>query len=64
MGLKRCFVKCAKLLPHQRECRFCRHTCALRGEKFVDFEQPIFADSHEEKAITMLNEDQKELTVA
>lgn len=26
-----------------------------------DFETPLFADSHEEKAISMLNEDQKEL---
>ena len=32
----RTFIKCAKILPHLRECRFCRHLCTLRMEKYID----------------------------
>lgn len=53
MSYKRCYVKCARIKPHLRECRFCRHTCALRMEKFVDF--------NEEHALIEHNEDMKEL---
>ena len=59
--MKRCYIRCARIHPENRKCRFCRNSCALRMTKFVDFEVPLFADNHEDKAITMMNEDQKEL---
>ena len=61
MSLKRTYISCAKVLPHLRKCKSCNHTCALRMEKFMDFEPPLFTDGHEDKAVTEFTEDQKEL---
>jgi len=54
--MKKTFIRCSRLFPHERNCRNCSHKkCSLR-----DLNNPYNADSHEDKAITEYNEDQME----
>lgn len=51
MRQKRTYVKCARLLPYQRQCQDCSYKdYALRNK----------IDNHEEKATIMFNEDAKD----
>ena len=49
----RTYIRCVKIHPDKRECWKCRHTCAIRGEKYIDPDL--------EKAEIELAEDQRDL---
>lgn len=54
--MSRIFKKCARLYPHERQCRICpHHNCSLR-----DLNNPFEADTNEEKAVSSFNDDNRD----